>query len=377
MDTSLTAKSLSRYYPWRFEQSEIAPNLLLMSKLLILIMIAYQYPIKLQDPYIPFIPALDYFHKIPGVYRGILLTGYLFSTIAIFCNVKIRTASIVLGIVVMLEQLASQPGFKNHVFVCGCFFILVGFTKKGEDYKFLFWQLALIYLGAFINKVLDPDWHSGAFMHNWLQNARENTPYIVVSQLLPEKWFAIFLSYSALASEGFLGILLFFKRYRKYTFWIILLFHTVLYSFTAFRFGHFYDDLVIILLIFISWPKGQIEMQIASKYTHFKGLHQWLDWDQKFEWQVSNTSRNQWLQLKTKDGEHFSNFNALRKLLIYTPSFFILLFTFDCGIKFLFDGQEHIKHMINMPIVWMLIAFFLPLLWAENESSTPSSITNN
>lgn len=369
MDTSLNLQKSSKFAPWRFEQSEIAPNLLLMCKLLILIMIAYQYPIKLQDPYIPFIPALDYFNTIPGVFKSIVLSGFIVSTLAIFCNIKIRIACFVLGIVIMLEQIASQPGFKNHVFVCGCFFILTSFTKKGEDYKLLFWQLALIYLGAFINKVLDPDWHSGAFMHNWLQNARENSPYIFVSQLLPENWFAIILSYSALLSEGLLGILLFFKKYRKYTFWIILLFHTVLYSFTAFRFGHFYDDLVIILLIFINWPQGIIQINYKQSIKKIKNIHGLLDWDQKFKWNVIDDSSNNWMELKTNEGETFKNYNAIRKLLISTPSFFIALFAFDCAVKFVFDGQESIKHMINMPIVWALIIFFLPLLRYKNEKT--------
>ena len=371
MDAALNIekRSFSKYLPWRLEGSEVAPNILLMCKLLILILMAYKFHFAIQDPYIPFIPALDYFHTIPGAFKSTLLTGFIISTLAIFFNIKIRAACLLLGVVVILEQLASQPAFKNHVFVCGCFFILVGLSKKDDDYKLLFWQLAIIYLGAFTNKVLDPDWHSGAFMHNWLNNVRENTPYIFVSELLPERWFAYILSYAAMLSEGILGVLLFFRKYRKLAFWVTLLFHTVLYSFLAYRFGHFYDDLVIILLIFIIWPKGQIMMQINSKYNYIQQIHRLLDWDKKFSWSSINDNSKHWLTLKTENGEHYSNLNAIRKLLIYTPSFFILLFTFDCGIKFLFDDQEYIKHMINMPIVWTLILFFLPLFWLKTPKT--------
>ena len=355
--------------PWRFEQSQIAPNILLMCKLLILLMIAYQYPSKLQDPYIPFISTLNYFNTIPGVFKGILIFGFTLSTTAIFFNIKIRISCLILGLVVMLEQIASQPNFKNHVFICGCYFILVGLSRKNSDYKLLFWQLAIVYLGAFTNKVLDPDWHSGAFMHNWLLNARENPPYIIISQLLPDGLLAYILSYAAIISEGLIGILLLFKKYRKLVFWIILLFHTVLYSFTAFRFGHFFDDLVIILLIFIVWPKGQITMKVKSKYNYIQQIHNWLDWDKKFEWFALDENHNQWMTLQTKNGERYTNLNAIRKLLIYTPSFFILLFAFDSGIKFLFTGQESIKHIINMPVVWSLIVFFLPLFWLKNSKT--------
>lgn len=371
MDAALKLKnkSLSRHLPWRFEYSDVAPNILLMCKLLILILMAYKFHFAIQDPYIPFITALNYFHSFPGLFKSTLIIGFIISSLAIFLNMKVRAASLILGIVILLEQLASQPAFKNHVFVCGCFFILVGLSKKDDNYKLLFWQLAIIYLGAFINKVSDPDWHSGAFMHNWLFNVRENTPYIFVSELLPEKWFAYILSYAAMLSEGILGILLFFKKYRKIAFWVTLLFHTVLYSFLAYRFGHFYDDLVIILLIFIVWPKGQIKMQINSRFSYIQQIHHLLDWDKKFNWSSTHVKSNHWLRLETANGEHYSNFNAIRKLLIYTPSFFILLFTFDCGIKYLFDGQESIKHMINMPIVWTLIFFFLPLFWLKTPKT--------
>jgi hypothetical protein len=370
MDLStLTANNPAMFKPWKFEGTAMAPNVLVICKLLILLMLAYHFYGMLVDPFIPFLKPLDYFNQYPGVFELLMKTSFTFFAVALFLNIKVRTACIALGIIVILQQLGTKPGFKNHIFVCGCVFLLAGLTNKKDGYWLLVWQLIIIYFGAFINKILDPDWHDGAFMHNWLFNARKNGPYIYLSGILPDNWLALFLSWSAMLSELIIGILLLFKKYRKHTFWLIVVFHTILYSVTGIRFGHFYDDLMIILLVFVSWPYGTITIELKDKLNLGKQIHHLIDWDKKFQWKPLSESAEKWMTLTTKDGEHYTNMNAIRKLLIYTPSFPVLLFTLDCAIKFIFDDQNTVKHMIYMPLIWSTILFFIPLLWTKSSKS--------
>ena len=171
--------------------------------------------------------------------------------------------SIILGSSLFIILLASKSLFRNHLFICACAFLLAGLSNKNEFPWLLYFQLSLVYFGAVLNKVVQIDWWNGQFIYNWLVNARENQLFIKVSDVFPEMWLAKILSWSSMLIEFSISIFILVKKRHFLVAWVIILFHTILYTMTAFRFGHFYEDIVIILLIFINWPSGII--QISSK----------------------------------------------------------------------------------------------------------------
>ncbi|MBN4070483.1 HTTM domain-containing protein [Olleya sp. AH-315-F22] len=355
----------SRFKPWSFENIAMAPNILLMCKLLVMLILAHHFYYKLDDPFIPFIKAFDYFNTTPGIFKTTLRIVFIIALSALFLNLYVRTSCIVLGSIIFIQQLASIPHFENHTFVVGCVLLLAGLSHRKHTPILLILQLSLIYFGAFINKILDVDWINGVFVDNWLSNARQNPPYLFISEMLPEKWLALFLSWVAMLNELSISIILLLKKYRSYTIWIILFFHTVLFTFTSSRFGHFYEDILIILLAFLLWPKGQISIEYKKSISSLTKLYNLLDWDKKFRWALSNNNNKYWLQLKTSTGELYTNYNAVRKLLTSTPSFFILLFCFDAFIILLFYNERAIVFILNLIIIWSLFLFFLPMIWSK------------
>ena len=350
--------------PLQFEGTAMHPNVLIMCKLLVLLIVAHHFIRDINDPFIPFISGLDIFREYPGVFKIALQSIFCVSALALVLNYYVRTASLILGIIVIFTLLSSKPLFANHTFICGCALFLAGLTNNKQSPWLLFLQLSIVYFGACINKITDIDWWSGAYMHNWLLNARENPFYISVSQLMPDLWFAKFLSWIAMASELIIGTLLLSKKYRALAVWIIIIFHGMLFTITSFRFGHFFESLLILLIAFIVWPKGRLT--IAYKPTTlkwFKQIISFLDFDQKQQW-TPIKDKTFWLRLSTETKTMYNDV-ALKHIILYTPAFYIFLFAADSMIYFLLSNHQTLLFILNVICLWILALFFLPISWSK------------
>lgn len=345
--------------PFQFEGTKLHPNVLLMCKMLVILLTAHHMFFKISDPFIPFIPQLDYFNEYPNIFQNIMRTLFAISGFALIFNIQVRLASTIIGLVVIINILASKPLFFNHTFICGCALFLAGLTNDKDPPYLLIYQLSLVYFGASINKFLDTDWWTGAFMDTWLGVARENPVYLYVSDLLPNLVFAKFLSYVAMFTEFAIAITILFKRTRLLTVWFIIVFHTLLFTLTSFRFGHFIESLAIVLLAFLNIPKEQMRVQFRSQTSQYlKSIFQFLDRDKKQIWTPMD-SEKYWLRL-SYDDKTLTNHKALKDLILYTPNFFIALMLLDMGSYVIFYNYRMILFILNLFIVWTLIFYFLP-----------------
>lgn len=356
--------------PLRFEGTSMLPNVLLMCKLLVLLLLAHHLFEKIDDPFLPFIPFLDAFNEIPGLFKTVLRIGLVTAAFMLFFNIYVRTSSLIIGSIVLLQMLSSKPLFNNHTFVCGCALFLAGLTNNKQPPHLLIWQLSLIYFGASINKILDADWLSGAFMHNWLAVARENSLYLSISNQLPDLMFAKMLSYIAFGTEFIIGVLLLFKKWRLFAIWFIIIFHTMLFSWTAFRFGHFLESLMIILIAFLSWPTEHIILSVkANKSNLIKRLITFLDWDKKVVWSTLDDSSKNWMHYKSNK-QTASNDAALKNVILYTPAFYLLLFGIDAIVYITFQQHRTTLFVLNLIFVWSVIIHMLPISWSRLFKST-------
>ncbi len=356
-------KFISRLF--QFEGTKMHPNVLLMCKLTVILLTVHHIFFKIDDPFIPFIPALDIFNEYPNVFKYILRSLYVLGAFALLFNIKVRTASIVTGSVVLLSVLASIPLFFNHVVICACALFLAGLTNDREPPYLLFLQISLVYLGASINKFLEPDWWSGAFMDTWLGDARENPVYLYVAQFLPDLVLAKLLSYIAMLTEFAIAVLILFKRTRNLTLWFIIIFHTTLFTLTAFRFGHFIESLAIILLAFLSIPKTKLHIHYNAKRSNtLKRFFNLLDFDKKQIWTQMPAKNPHWLSLKTEDKTLY-NHNALKDILLYTPNFFMLLMFIDIVIYIILYNHRTALFVVNAIFIWSMIFYFFRVRWSK------------
>ena len=366
---NLIMNSVSRFILrlFQFEGTKMHPNILLMCKLLVILLTAHHMFFKIDDPHVPFIPALDWFHNYPNLFRNVFRTIYACSALTLLFNIKVRTSSIVLGLVVIICVLASKPLFYNHVFICACALFLAGLTNDKDPPYLLIFQLSLVYLGASINKFLEPDWWSGAFMDTWLGIARENPVYLYFSELLPDLLMAKLLSYTAMFTEFSIGVLILFKKTRNLTVWFIIIFHLALYTLTSSRFGHFIDSLAYILIAFLSIPKGQLIVNYKSQtLERLKHFFKFLDRDKKQDWSPISSENKNWLSVKTKDKTLY-NHNALRDLFLYTPNFFMLITFIDMAMYAALYNHRTILFILNIIFIWSMVFYFLPV-WSRRKT---------
>ena len=267
-----------------------------------MLLVINQFFFYLNDPFLPFLPFLDVFNDVPGVLKITQRFLFVVAGILLWFNYRVRLMAIILGLVVVFALLGSKPMFRNHLFIVGCIFLLSGLSNKNTKPWLLFWQLSLVYFGAFINKVVQIDWWDGQFMHNWLVNARQNIPYISVSQLLPDMLLAKLISWLSMALEFSIAVMLLFRKTHFRAFWLIVLFHGLMYTMVLFRFGHFMEDILLMLLIFLNWPKQYI-------LAHYRedGLHllirflKLLNFNRQINYQVKQLGHGAWLRTEINE----------------------------------------------------------------------------
>ncbi|MCB0446981.1 MAG: HTTM domain-containing protein [Gelidibacter sp.] len=351
--------------PLQFEGTPLLPNVLLMCKLIVLLLLAHHIFAKIEDPFIPFIPALDIFHTIPNLFKLVLRSLLVISVTTLFFNFYVRTSVIVIGSIVILSILASKPDFYNHTFICGCALFLSGLTNNKQPPYLLFLQLGLVYFGASINKIFDADWWSGAFMHNWLAVARENPFYLLVSKWFPHLWFAKFLSWTAISTEFIIAFMVISKKYRNFGIWFIIIFHTILFTMTSFRYGHFIESLALILLAFLAWPKGNMLVEHKPNAYHlFRKIMRLMDWDKKIIWKEKKFEDNSFIELTTQT-KKVTNDVAIKDIILYTPAFYIILVVSDMVLYVILYNHRTTLFVLNAITIWALIIYFLPINWSN------------
>lgn len=162
----------SRWNPFACDSTSLAPNHLLAAKLLVLYVFAVGGVRVRPRPRVPFHPAFDaigdspLWDAFPLLFAGLAL--------ALFFNRMVRAASLGLGLIILLSVLSSRLYFSNNNVLFAVTLMLIGLQERGPDGEgpgpngwMLRAQLALIYLGAGLNKLLDVDWRSGRFFEYW------------------------------------------------------------------------------------------------------------------------------------------------------------------------------------------------------------------
>ncbi len=369
----IRSNNISHYFPWKISTSELQPNILLMCKMLIILLLFNGFYFKINDPFLPFIRWFDFFNEYPGIFKNTLRFGFIFFCLMLMINIKTKWSSFVLGIIIILTLLASKPVFRNHLFIVGGVLFLVGLSKpKGLPWLIIL-QISLVYIGASLNKALQIDWWTGIFMHNWLVEAIENPIYIFISSLLPNLWFAKILSWSSIFVELIIGLAILTKKWRLIGIWMMIIFHFAMFTMLAFRFGHFVQDLFIILIAFLAWPQEKVVVKQYKNSKLLKNLIRFLDWDNLYIWEKDTKEINSNFESENNEIKD-SESKSLVFLLLYTEGFYIFLFIYDYLTMKLIYAVEPLLAKILVHLVFCLVIWYLILLFFTNNLKTKSLI---
>jgi hypothetical protein len=211
----------------------------------------------------------------------------------------------------------------------GLFFIIAGLWNSLGFIVFRL-QLAVIYLGAGLNKVLQSDWRTGWFVRDWLSHYPTGHIYAHVSALLPGMGLSAALGWLAILTEFALIPLLLIRRYVPLAVLVGVAYHTGLVLITGGNtFGMFWYALVATYIALLDWPSGLLVRYNPERRMH-RIAHSVLslaDADGSVTWRHHDAAP---LELAT-DAARYAGIAAGARLLLYSPAFYIC-----CAVIFSF-----------------------------------------
>ena len=165
--------------PLRCGGTALPPHLLLMAKLIALCLLLTNHVRLLTEPFLPFLPFFNYLP--PVLFQRTLQIVFVGAAVALLFNRSVRLSCFLLGFTIILGVLSSKAYYGNNKFFCGAILFLTSLNVPW----LLKAQMVIVYFGAGINKLFDPDWQSGQFFDHWAQVRLKHGLYITAASWLP------------------------------------------------------------------------------------------------------------------------------------------------------------------------------------------------
>jgi hypothetical protein len=332
--------------------TELAPNLLLLAKIVVLA-IVLQPPIPLSSHFLPFVGWFDYLGS-PAAFHAALLIIFWTAAAALLLNFRVREACCVLGLTILVSLLASRTMYSNNFLYCGALLLMIGLERPGRTSWLLRLQVVLLYFGAGSNKLLDADWRSGQFFQNWYGHDRGW--YLRIAESLPPLALSRALSWATFCTELGIAAALLVRRAWPVVIWIVLAFHTALLVATGSTYHLFFYAATAAMLAFVEWPGTPLQVLYDARSLPVTRLRAWmqrLDLENSFVWRVRPAGDASALRV-TAGSTHSTNFTALKMLVLYNPRTYFTLLVMLCAPDVL-----HVRR-------WIAVAALLAFSPASN-----------
>lgn len=153
--------------PWVCEHPTTSPAVLLAAKLLVVYALSGMWRHGFDAPFLPFAEWLEA-PAVAAAWPWILGGLFWAGAVSVLGNLRPRAGMAAAGAALTLDILASRVRFSNSELLFGVLLIVFSLTEREERARWLVrGQLALVYGGAAINKLLAEDWRNGRFFAHW------------------------------------------------------------------------------------------------------------------------------------------------------------------------------------------------------------------
>ncbi len=347
---------LNKYNPFQLHQTSIAPQVLLMVKLLTIGLLGKGYFQTLPEPFLPF---FSFFDALPAT--GFQLTmKFLFAIAAIMLmtNQKVRLSCLIIGCVFLISTLASKAYYSNGKFYCGLVYLLTALDTNKDRPLLLQYQIIIVYFGSGLNKLLELDWRTGQYFDHWLINVRQSPIYLLLIEYIPSAWLSLMLSWCTIILELIvLPVLLFFKKWHRIGVWLGIGFHSMAFWLSGLSFGIFFPGMLATYLVFAELP-DKISIFGAKRYQISSLLHRILNpfngsyWDSINENNTQQANKGGLIIDFYNVNSGFAYVKSLANMLIYNPLFYtVLMLLFS--LTFLPNFTQHLAALA-------VLVFFFP-----------------
>jgi hypothetical protein len=332
---TMSTISMTSLNPLRSRGTTLAPNLLLAAKLIVLCWLLTGAWLLLPGPFLPYLPGFDHLASALWIHR-ILTTLFFVSALSLAFNRFVRASCIILGGVILLALLFSRPYFENNRLLCGSILFMIGLSERGHRKPWLLrLQIALVYLGAGLSKLLSPEWRSGQFFEFWKTVVLQQALYIKAASFFPQRLLFKLMSWGTIVTELSLAVAFLVPSLNTWAIWGGILFHTGLLIETSRSFGFFYCASLASYLAFIDWPESSLTVfydRDCGFCNKARVLLKRWDVDDTFKWIIFHKSGISGPALQDKlqliVGEKvYCGFAALKMVLLYNPITYFILCT--------------------------------------------------
>ncbi|HAA16416.1 MAG TPA: hypothetical protein DCE41_33810 [Cytophagales bacterium] len=260
------------------------------------------------DIHVPFFSSFLLF-PWPGHFKTIMTTVMLVGVVTVFTKYW-RIGCLVIFIVLLLAHLSCRPCYADsRIYLLALFVLLAVYTKELGS-KLFQWQICVLYLGAGINKLLDPEWLSGSYMSYWLTYREAN----IFSSLMPADDLFIYqvISYSVIISELVMA-LAFLTGRSAFGVWLGLMVHGTSMFVVDGTFGSFVPSVLTSFLVFLPWPSA---IKISTKYHPKWNLARMLDPFKFYSgWAVESGDFK-----VTINNREYTGFRGVLHVMAYSPT---------------------------------------------------------
>lgn len=236
-------------------------------------------------PFLPFFESLNYLRGHNWIF-DLLDWVYWISLVVVFAGVRFRFFSLVLGALVFFSIISSKAQFSNSFLYSGCILFMIGMYKPGMEWIFRV-QIALLYLGAGLNKLFDPDWLSGQYFDYFFTEPYQNTLYLNLSSWIPGKGLAIILSYATIFAELGFGVWALLQKRKILLVLLINFFHFSMLLLTAGDLSYiFFYLMAVSCYLLLPWDEEKGSEVIYDQNSRVFSFLRKVDFDQFFQWKV-------------------------------------------------------------------------------------------
>ncbi len=226
------------------------PNrLLFVARMLVLYLILISGKKHILPPFLPFFSFLDIFREFSWLFP-LIDWVYWISLAAILMGFKFQKFSFILSILIFFQILSSKGQYSTSFLYVGCMFFLIGLFQPGLEWTFRL-QIALLYLGAGLNKLIDVDWLSGQYFENFIINVYPNSLNLTLASWVGERLFAQLISYMVIVFELILGLWALSGKKQALLVFCIICFHLSVLIFTYGKLSFIYLYLMSITSLLV------------------------------------------------------------------------------------------------------------------------------
>ena len=308
----------------------LPPPLVLLCRVLALALLLTNHQAQIQTPFLPFLDIFD--AAPPELFQFLLRAALITGALGILFTRRTRTFAALAGIALLLAVLSSRGYYGNNKTFAGLLLLLSSLSSETGPPKLIQWQFALVYFGAGLNKLLDPDWQSGQFFEHWATGRLHNSTYIWLSAQLPPLAAGKLFCWYTIAAELILFILILIPRFHPAVIWGSGLFQSGLLLFTGDPFNLFFYGMQAALFAFAKWPEPKITViwdGSCGFCRRTKELLQRIDFDPLFDWHTLQSGIGDRFgvtkpQLKQAlyaagPGWLLQGYSAVRRMLLHLP----------------------------------------------------------